>query len=263
MMISGSIVLYKTVLSEVLHVIKCFLDNEKVGKLFVIDNSPEDLISQHLYFDKRIEYAHFPENLGYGKAHNQGLQKAIILSKYHVVLNTDLSFNSNCIEELYNFMERRADVGLVMPKIIYPEGTIQTLVRDNPTPYLLFVRRFFKGNEKAKNAFKLYENKDKDYDKPMYHIPFLSGCFMFLRTTSLQKSGLFDEKIFMYTEDADLTRRILQVAETAYWPNAVAIHDFKGGVHKSKKLTWFGFKSAFYYFNKWGWKNNLKREVLQ
>lgn len=263
MKITGSIVVYNTDLEELLLVSKCFLSNDKVVQLYIIDNTPEDHVSPHLHFDERIIYKHFPENLGYGRGHNVGMRPSLDNATYHVVLNTDISFDATCIDTLLGFMESRPDVGLVVPKVTYPDGTLQPLVRNNPTPYILFARRFFRGNKKAEQDLRYYENLDKDYDKPMYHIPFVSGCFMFLRCGTLKRSGLFDEKIFMYTEDADLSRRILQIAETAYWPYAVAIHDFKGGVHKSLKLTWHGLRSAFYYFNKWGWSNKLVKMVKQ
>jgi GT2 family glycosyltransferase len=264
MNIAGSIVLYNTPLEEVIKVTKCFLACENVVQLHVIDNSKEDKVSQHLHLDSRITYYHYPENLGYGTAHNIGMRASQEMNiAYHVVLNTDLSFEPSCIRSLYEFMESRKDVGMVMPKIVYPDGRTQFLVRNNPTPYLLFARRFFKNSKKAQTDFYYYQNEEKDYEQPMFHIPFLSGCFMFIRTSALADAGLFDERIFMYTEDADLSRRMLQVAETAYWPKAVAVHDFKGGVHKSWRLTKLGFKAAFYYFSKWGWNNSLKREVIQ
>ena len=57
----------------------------------------------------------------------------------------------------------------------------------------------------------------------------------------------------MYIEDADLTRRILQVAETAYYPKAEVYHHYAKGSYKSWRLTWYNIKGAFIYFNKWGW----------
>lgn len=264
MKIAASIVTYNSNLDEVLHVIQCFLAHEKASIIFVIDNSQQDKISRHLLFDERIVYKHFPDNPGYGSAHNYGLWQSIAQEiPYHVVLNTDLSFSADCINQLVVFMENKPGVGLVMPRILNPNGSDQYLVRNNPTPFLFFIRRFFKNNKRATRENLIYENRNKDYEQPMFHIPFISGCFMFFRTKVLKKSGLFDENIFMYTEDADLTRRVLQVAETAYWPKATAVHNFKGGVHKSLKLTWYGFRSAFYYFNKWGWGNTLKDEVRQ
>lgn len=265
MKITGSIVTYNTSLTEVLQVCKSFLQSKKVAQLYVIDNSAIDQISSKLKFDNRIIYMHFPGNLGYGKAHNVAMRETMNNADYHVVLNPDLLFDGKCLESLSNFMEENSHVGLVMPKIIYPDGRIQYLCKNNPTPYILLARRFMKGlgQKRMEESLYFFENKDKDYEKPMFHIPFLSGCFMFLRCTTLQQAGLFDERIFMYTEDADLSRRILKIAETAYFPEAVVVHDFKGGVHKSTLLTWYGFRSSLYYFNKWGWNNKIDREVVQ
>lgn len=263
MRITGSIVTFNSDLNEVLHVCKCFLNSDNVEGLYVIDNSPQDSLRAHLNFDKRIIYWHFPQNLGYGKAHNIGIRYGAQIADYHVVLNTDISFQPECIERLSAFMEDRKDVALVMPKIIFPDGSVQYLVRNNPTPSILLTRRFWSVSRKANEEIRIYQNMDLDYDRPMFNIPFLSGCFMFIRTRVLKLSGLFDEKIFMYTEDADLSRRILKVAQTAYWPEAVAIHNYKGGVRRSFRLTWYGLKSAIYYFNKWGWSNQLERTVQQ
>jgi GT2 family glycosyltransferase len=80
---------------------------------------------------------------------------------------------------------------------------------------------------------------------------------MFLRNETLKKVGLFDDKIFMYLEDADLTRRILEVSRTVYFPDAVVYHHFARLTHKKIKFKWITIKSAFYYFKKWGWWSHL------
>jgi GT2 family glycosyltransferase len=62
----------------------------------------------------------------------------------------------------------------------------------------------------------------------------------------------------MYIEDADLTRRFLQISKTAYYPEAVVYHHFAKGSHKNWKLTWYSIHGAYIYFNKWGWLLNNK-----
>jgi len=37
-------------------------------------------------------------------------------------------------------------------------------------------------------------------------VPYLSGCFMFLRTKAIDKAGMFDERFFMYLEDFDFVQ---------------------------------------------------------
>jgi GT2 family glycosyltransferase len=259
MNVSCCIVLYKNDRETLLEAINSFLNTEFNIKLFLIDNSPNDEL-KNIISDSRIEYIHNPSNPGFGAAHNLVIKKIIDKSKYHLVLNPDIYFESGTLELLYNYMERNSDVGQVMPKVLYPDGSIQYLCKTNPTPFDLFARRFLSGFLKRffKKRMDKYEYKDKDYNREMYNIPYLSGCFMFIRTEIFKKVGYFDDRIFMYIEDADLTRRILQVAKTTYFPKAVVYHYFEKGSHKSWRLTWYSIHGAFVYFNKWGWFSNNK-----
>ena len=79
------------------------------------------------------------------------------------------------------------------------------------------------------------------------------GCFMFLRMKAIENVGMFDENIFMYTEDIDLTRRIHNLYKTISWPEVTIIHAHKRGSYKNKKLLKIHIISAIKYFNKWGW----------
>ncbi len=94
------------------------------------------------------------------------------------------------------------------------------------------------------------------------NVPFLSGCFMFLRTTALKETGLFDERFFLYAEDTDLSRRIHQKFNTIFFPFAEIYHSHARGSYKNIRLTWHNLKSAFQYFNKWGWIFGKEREII-
>ena len=104
-----------------------------------------------------------------------------------------------------------------------------------------------------KKRLDYYEMKDKDYNKIM-RVPYMTGAFMIIRKSILDKVGLFDENIFLYFEDTDLSRRINNVSKIIYYPDVEAIHDWVGGSRHSLKLTWIHLKSMIYYFRKWGWK---------
>ncbi|MBC7915289.1 MAG: glycosyltransferase family 2 protein [Pyrinomonadaceae bacterium] len=252
--ITGSIVLYKNDRKLLKSAIDSFLNTDLPVKLYLVDNSPTDDLKD-IISDVQVEYIHNPSNPGFGAAHNMIMQDIWKVSKYHLVLNPDIYFEEGNLEKLYTFMENNLDVGHVMPKVLYPNGDVQYLCKTNPTPFDLFARRFIPGFLKSifKSRMDRYEYKDKDYTSTMYNIPYLSGCFMFLRTLTLQKVGLFDDRIFMYIEDADLTRRFLKVSKTAYYPEAVVYHHFAKGSHKSWKLTKYSIDGAIIYFNKWGW----------
>ncbi|PMP88891.1 MAG: glycosyl transferase family 2, partial [Caldisphaera sp.] len=173
----------------------CLL-SELVYKIYLIDNSPTDELREFSKLDHRIVYIFNNANLGFGKAHNIAMKKSIEeYIPYHLVLNPDVYFEEGVLEELYKFMEENTDVGLVMPKVLYPDGRIQYLCKLLPTPFDLFGRRFlnfypFKKYIEKRNE--IYELRFTGYDKIM-EVPYLSGCFMFIRTKVLEKVGLFDE----------------------------------------------------------------------
>jgi hypothetical protein len=239
--------------------INSFLNTELNVKLYLVDNSPTDEL-KILVNDSRIVYINNPANPGFGASHNVAIEKAFELgSDYHLILNPDIYFEKGTLEQLCDFMNTNTEVGHVMPKVTYPNGDFQYLCKTNPTFFDLFARGFMPSF--LKKAFQKrmdnYEYKDQDYNKTIYDIPYLSGCFMFLRTSMLKKVGFFDDRIFMYLEDADLTRRFLEVSRTVYYPMAHVYHHFAKLTHKKLKFKWITVKSAFIYFNKWGWLKSI------
>jgi GT2 family glycosyltransferase len=263
--INVSIVLFKNDKNLVKKTIYSCINSTLINKLYLIDNSPTDALSCLANLDSKIIYIFNNANLGYGKAHNIALRKSIEESiPYHLVLNPDVYFEKGVLEELYNFMEANKDVGLVMPKVLYPDGDIQYLCKLLPTPFDLFGRRFlnfgpFKKFVEKRNE--IYELRFTGYDKIM-EVPYLSGCFMFIRTEVLKKVGLFDERFFMYLEDTDLSRRIHRVAKTIYYPYVHVSHEYGKGSYKSLKLLYYHIKSAIKYFNKYGWFFDKERKEI-
>lgn len=247
----------------VLAAVKSFLDSYPSGILFLIDNSPTQTPGLHLETEKRVHYIFNNKNLGFGAAHNIALKRSQEMgSVYHLVLNPDVYFNKNVIPELVELMDSQPDAGLVMPKVLYPDGRIQHLCKLLPSPVNLFFRRFFPFNRKFFNRINhVYELKFSGYDKIM-DVPCLSGCFMLLRNDCLKKIGLFDEDIFLYTEDIDLTRRIHKHYRTVFYPAVSIYHIHEKGSYKNLMPFLFHIKSAVTYFNKWGWFNDPERELF-
>ncbi len=159
-------------------------------------------------------------------------------------------------------MESHPQTGLVMPRVLYPNGSIQRLCKLLPTPLNLATRRFFPAEKGwLKKLNDQYEMTFSNYNKVM-NVPFLSGCFMFLRNSALKETGLFDERFFMYAEDTDLSRRIHQKFDTTYYPHVDIYHTHARGSYKNFKLTWYNIRSAIQYFNKWGWLFDEERKMI-
>ncbi|WP_228412530.1 MULTISPECIES: glycosyltransferase family 2 protein [unclassified Chryseobacterium] len=255
MKITGCIVLYQNNKEILKKAIDSFLSTELDIMLYLVDNSPTDALKS-LVGDQRIEYIFNNANLGFGKAHNIGIERSLAHNAdYHLVLNPDIYFEKTEIPKMISFMEENEKVGHLMPKIKYPDNSIQYLCKRNPTPFDLFARRFMpKGIQKLfKGRMDKYEYRDHNYNEIMYDVPYFSGCFMLFRNSILKKVGGFDERIFMYIEDADITRRFLQVSNTVYFPEAEVYHHYGKGSYKNFKLMLYNLHGAYIYFKKWGW----------
>jgi GT2 family glycosyltransferase len=260
-MISASIVTYQNKPEVLARTINCYLDASKSESLFVIDKSPDDS-ARALCEHPSIQYTFNNQNVGFGKAHNQIIKQVVGKSKYHLVLNPDIYFEKDTIKELIDFMEANEEVGLIMPKVLYPDGRLQPLGKLLPTPHQILVRRFLCRFKKMHQRVNYkYEMQFTGYDS-IAEVPFLSGCFMLIRTEVFEKVGAFDERFFLYFEDTDLSRRIHQQYKTIYYPKVKVYHVHEHWQQRDKKRLLQGMKSAIQYFNKWGWINDPQREII-
>jgi GT2 family glycosyltransferase len=261
--ISASIVAYKNNPAILQEAVSSFLDSTTNSILYVVDNSPTNVLEKFVNND-RIVYIFNNRNVGFGAGHNIALKKILSenSSDYHIVLNPDVYFQDDVISKLIAYMDSDSQVGLVMPKVLYPDGRLQPVCKLLPTPGTLLTRRFLGFNPWLTNRINhWYEMHFTGYDKIM-DVPFLSGCFMFLRIEALRKIGLFDERIFLYTEDTDLTRRMHQYYRTVFYPGAVIYHYHEKASYGNSFALVHHMRSAITYFNKWGWFNDTEREII-
>ncbi len=260
--ITCSIVLYHNPIEEVKKAVESFLKCTKNVKLFLVDNSKDDTL-RYKFLSPRIEYIFNGKNLGYGAANNVAIRRAIGVSRYHLILNPDIEFKTEILDDLFLFMERNRSVGSVMPKVLYKNGDLQYLCKRLPSPVDLFLRRFLPAPLKVvlNKQLEKYELRDKNYNAIM-DVPNLSGCFMFVRTEVFSSIGLFDEQYFLYMEDTDLCRRINKYYRTVYYPQVSIIHGYSKASYKTFKLTRYHLNSSIRYFNKWGWMKDINRQYI-
>ena len=259
--ISGSIAVFKNNRGVLKKTLDSFLNADLKSYLYVLDNSPTDEL-RSICAQKNVEYVFNDKNLGFGAAHNIAIRNMTGKTKYYLILNPDIYFDSGILEKLFNFMERNTDTGLVMPKVLYPDGALQHLCRLLPTPVDLLLRKLeSKILRTGINLISKYELRFADYHKQI-DVPYLSGCFMFMRTEVFKSVGIFDERFFIYFEDVDLSRRIHQLYRTVYYPEVVVYHNYERGSNKNMVLLRHLISSGVKYFNKWGWFFDKERKVV-
>ena len=247
--ISLSIVTYnnEAIIEKTIEILISHLENKLSYVLFVIDNnSKDDTVKKVQSCNGNIVLIRNNKNLGFGAGHNIILDK--IDSKYHIVINPDITIVNDVISEMYEYMENNKEIGLLTPLVKHPDGDIQYLCKRNPTVTDLFIRLVLPNNFKKRQDY--FTMKETGYDKP-FEVEYATGCFMFFRTEIFKQLKGFDEHIFLYLEDADITRRVNQISKTIFYPYNYVIHDWQRGAHKNLKLMWINVKSAVWYFWKW------------
>lgn len=202
-------------------------------------------------------------NLGFGAAHNLALGSLVDTpARYHLVLNPDIHLEKGVLAELAAIMDSSPETGILMPRVVYPNGSTQYLCKLLPAPIDLILRRFTGGlwHRFFQDRMDRYDMKFFDYSRPAY-VPVLSGCFMFTRRSVLEAVGRFDERFFLYMEDVDLCRRMGGISRLLFWPGITVTHGHGQGSYKDSRLLRLHIRAAIAYFNKWGWFNDPVRSA--
>lgn len=253
-MLNISIVLYHPKWEqEVLPLVDELMKVENLRMIYLLDNSEEQIspLPSSLSHPK-LRYVFNGANLGYGKAHNIALREsAYDKTDFHLVMNSDIQVHAEDIDAMHDWMIANPEVGQLMPKVVNPDGSQQYLAKRLPRPVDVFGRRFLPAWMIAKRN-KRYELRDLDLTRPI-NAPYLSGCFMFLRTKAVVEAGLFDERYFMYPEDIDLTRTIHRHYLTLYYPAWTIVHAHARSSYNNQHMLRIHIRNMCRYFHKWGW----------
>lgn len=258
MILSISIVAYKNYkdIKNTIKTLELYTPSNISKEIYVLDNGntpdcKEERTEFLLFISKYddIKYIDLGKNVGFGKGHNEAL--SFIDSQYHCILNPDILFKEDAFSSIIKYMDKHPDVGMVIPNIVDKNGNRQLDYRKEPTVFDMFVRMFCK--KLFSRRFKEHTLQNNDYSKP-FQVPFGQGSFLVIRSGLYKKLNGFDERFFMYLEDADLCRRVNQVSKLMYYPYVSVVHLWKKGSHKNIKLFEIHVKSMYIYFKKWGWK---------
>lgn len=200
-----------------------------------------------------------PGNVGFGVGNNIGFQQA--QGEYVMLINPDLTIFPGELEKLVAFADAHPDVGLVGPKVLNPDGSLQRSFHRFPGLLIPLLRRTFLGKTTwGKKMVQDYFMQDADPDK-VQEVDGLFGAAILIRRKALDQIGFFDQRFFMYFEDTDLCRRAWEKGwRVVYAPLASVTHYHQR--ESNVKHVWdmvmnrvarIHIKSGFLYFFKyWG-----------
>lgn len=207
-------------------------------EIFVVDNNSVDG-SVSLIREKfpQVHLISNKTNTGFSVANNQAL--CLVKGEYVLLLNPDTVVQEDTFTKVLAFMDTHPQAGGLGVKMLDGQGNFAPeSKRGLPTPAVAFYKMF--------GLSKLFP-KSRKFGK--YHLTYLpenevneidviSGAFMLMRKSVLNKIGLLDETFFMYGEDIDLSYRITQAGyKNYYFPETQIIH-YKGESTRRSSLNY-------------------------
>jgi GT2 family glycosyltransferase len=146
--------------------------------------------------------------------------------EYTMLLNNDTIVPEGSLDGLVDYLEQHHDVGVVGPKLILPDGSLDLACRRSfPTPAVSFYRmmglaRLFPHSPRFARYNLTYLHPDMETE-----VDAVVGACMLLRTSVIREVGLLDEQFFMYGEDLDWAYRIKQYGwRIFYYPSVHVLH---------------------------------------
>lgn len=230
-------------------------------RTIVVDNDSSDGSVEMVRdrFADRIEVIETGLNGGYAYANNIGMrllglvqgQPLNELPRYILLLNPDTVLPPEALDEVVAFMDAHDDVGVLGPKLLRPDGSLDMACRRSfPTPAVSFYRlsglsRLFPNS----HVFGQYNLTYLDPDQ-MADVDSVVGAFMLMRTAALEQTGLLDEAFFMYGEDIDLCFRIKEQGwRVVYYPQVTVLHIKGAASRKNSAQATRAFYEAMKIFH--------------
>lgn len=224
---------------------------------------------EHPYFEKlqalvsksslTIDLQKSSSNLGFGRANNLAFEVAYKKdpsADYVMVLNPDAFLSLDSLNQAFEKMSNRPEIGVLLPRFKSESGEDLYLAKRYPNLWVLFLRGFAPTWLKKlfQKSIDSYDLKDQPPDQPHFEAVVGSGACFLMRKNIWVSLGGFDPRFFLYFEDFDLTCRAKKITKVVYEPSIEVVH--LGG-HTAKKgsahIQYF-IKSAGQFFGKHGWR---------
>ena len=193
----------------------------------IVDNaSSDDSSAAVAQFAPQARVLRNEQNLGFARGVNQGL--AATSAPVVLIINPDCCLGAGAFVSLLHELDRSPAHAIVGPRILNPDGSAQGSARGDPDMLTGLFGRTTVARRLLPNLAASRRNVVVDSggsEGPSLTVDWLSGaCILARRDVLVQVKG-FDERYFLYWEDADLCRRVRALGyQVRYVPTATAIH---------------------------------------
>lgn len=220
---SGSL-LYDCIVS-----IKKSSQQDLLHAIIVVDNASADVSLDMLPQYDKLMIIQNQENLGFAKAANQGFR--LSTASYTLLLNPDTRLFPDTLQKCGQFMEEHQDVDILGVRHLKNDGSVSPSCARFPTPLTYFydavgLSRF---SPRIFTPALLMTDWDHLSDRVVDQV---IGAFMFMRNSIFQKIGYFDEQFFVYCEELDFSKRLVEAGGKSFYTASIKIVHIGGGTTK-------------------------------
>ena len=227
-------------------------------EIIVVDNnSGDNCLKMVNDFYPDVVTVAAPKNSGFAAGNNLGIQRS--RGRYVLILNPDVVIIRGKIEKMMEFADKNLKAGIIGPKLINADGSLQYSCRRFFKWRVPIYRRTFIGRYNfAKRDLDDYLMRCWDHNHDA-KVEWLFGACLLIRRELIDKIGFLDERFFMYFEDADYCRRCWESGmEVWYLASVELIHyhhqqsaEKVGLMSLLNKATLIHVNSAIKYFIKY------------
>ena len=220
-------------------------------EIIVVDNDSQDGSVEMLL----TEFPHVitidsGENLGFAAGNNLGLKEAT--GQYIFYLNPDTELKDNAIDRLCNLLSKNPDYGLVAPKLLNSDGSLQRSIR----PFYTFWKSLF-DNRYMPLIMAKYPQIGRllpgilPHDEPR-EIDWAKGAALMVRKKIVDNIGAFDERFWIYGEEIDLCYRFHKHGWKIFYEPSIEIihHESQSIGRKNTKMEFQNDLSLLLFLDK-------------
>ena len=204
-------------------IISCLESINSELQVIIIENSNNIKFKQNIENKfKNVKCILSGENLGYAKGNNLGLSK--VKTKYALIINPDAVLEKNAINNFLITANKNLNFAIISPLI-----------------------------QEEKDLLIVKENSSE-----LKEIENVKGFAMFLNLENFKDIGFFDDNFFIYFEEIDLCRRLINNNQKIYLDPTIRVHHVGGSSHDNSvnyemelSRNWHWMWSTFYYHKKY------------
>jgi GT2 family glycosyltransferase len=235
------------------------VQNEANFEVIVVDNNSEDGSPFMVESDfPWVRLVKMTQNLGFTGGQNYAMSNR--RGRHAFPLNSDTVVHAGAIKGLLEYLENNPEVGIVAPKLLNPDGSLQFSCRRFPNPVAALFRNTPLGKLFPNNKFtREYLMQDWKHDGPR-EVDWVSGAAFLARQELLDEIGYFDPEYYMFCEDVDMCFQSWRVGKkVVYLPDLQITHAIGRSTDKAPNRMIGRFHRSMFRFYT---KNMLPKVML-